>query len=185
MRRSHYCFVAGCLASCALLGCNHQQRPAVYTYPHTVATTTALPPATLAALPAKPIEQKPVVVKEVEKPTLPVVQPVKYKVGEDDAAKRRSFADITAKSCFAHDPDYRWVQGELQFVYTRNAWRLRYASVDEEDRYGGSVTLIEVGSMNNFSSGQFVRVEGCVVNPESKEPSPAYRVSSIQPVAQP
>ena len=34
-------------------------------------------------------------------------------------------------------------------------------------------------------NGQFVRVEGSMVNPESKDPSPAFRVTSIQPLAQP
>ena len=116
---------------------------------------------------------------------MPVVEMVKFNVGEDDPAKRRSFADITAKPCYVHDAEYRWLSGELQFVHVRNAWRLRYASVDEEDRYGGSVTLTEMGSMDSFSNGQFVRVEGCMVNPESKEPCPAFRVTSIQPLAQP
>lgn len=116
---------------------------------------------------------------------MPAVQPVKFRVGEDEEAKRRSFADITAKPCYDHDPDYRWLQGELQFMHVRNAWRLRYASVDEEDRYGGSVTLTEVGTMAEYSNGQFVRVEGCIVNAESKDPSPEYRVTSIKPLAQP
>lgn len=187
MRPSVYECLASCLTGCVLLsGCNHEQpRPAVYTYTRPVVTTTPVaPPSNLAALPATPLKQEPVVKKEVEKPE-PVVQQVKFPVGEDDSVKRRSFADITAKPCYAHDAEYRWLSGELQFVHARNSWRLRYASVDEEDRYGGSVTLTEMGSMDSFSNGQFVRVEGSMVNPESKEPSPAFRVTSIQPLAQP
>ncbi len=185
MRPSLYS-MAGWLAGCSLLvGCSHNQRPATYTYSRPVVATSALPPAALAAVPAQPVESKPVVTQEVEKPAVLPVLPVKYKVGEDEAAKRRSFADITAKPCYDHDPDYRWLQGELQFVHARNAWRLRYASVDEEDRYGGSVTLSEVGSMSSYSNGQFVRVEGCMENPESKEPSPAYRVTSINALPEP
>jgi hypothetical protein len=94
-------------------------------------------------------------------------------------AKRRSFADITASPCYGHANDYSWLTGELQYVHARNTWRLRYASVDEEDRYGGSVTLQDAGPMGSYKTGQKVRVDGRVVDVESREPSPAYRVNNI------
>lgn len=79
--------------------------------------------------------------------------------------------------------DYRWLVGELQYVHVRAVWRLRYAGAEEEDRHGGSVTLVETGSMSGFQSGQIVRVEGELVNPDVTGPSPAYRVRLIEHVA--
>lgn len=98
---------------------------------------------------------------------------------KEDTVKRRSFADITAKPGYCHADDYTWLKGELQYVHVRNTWKVRYASVDEEDRYGGSVTLTDVGSMNKYQNGQMVRIEGQVVDSESRE-TPCYRVRSIE-----
>ncbi len=93
---------------------------------------------------------------------------------------RRTFADITAHPRFAHDPSYRWLNGTLDYSKIHNAWVLRYASVEEDDRYGGSVTLDYSGRMSSFKSGQLVRVEGQLINPESTELRPAFRVQSIR-----
>ena len=99
----------------------------------------------------------------------------------EPAAARRTYADITASPAFSHAPDYTWLVGELQYLHVRNVWRVRYASVEEEDRYGGSVTLVETGSMEKYpKSGQLVRVQGKLVNADSKEPSPTFRVTSIR-----
>ena len=180
MRPTLFDYLAGCVAGGVLvLGCNHERpRPAVYTAPHAVTVVPAPPPTPAAVAPVKPIETVAV------KPEAPAVQPVQFKMGEQEVG-RRSFADITAKPCYAHDTDYRKLSGELQFVHIRNAWRLRYASVDEEDRYGGSVTLTGMTSMEGFADGHFVRVEGGLVNPDSSEPSPQFRVQSIQRLPQP
>jgi hypothetical protein len=81
-----------------------------------------------------------------------------------------------------HDraPDYSWLMGELRYVHVRRAWCLRYGDADESDRYGGSVTLVGLPDMNSFRSGQLVRAEGELLDPDSREPSPAYRVHSLQ-----
>src|SRR5262245_51840524 len=99
--------------------------------------------------------------------------------GGEEPVRRRTFSDITADPSFGHAPDYSWLIGRLEFLHVRNVWKVRYASLEEEDRYGGSVTLIDTGPMTEFKSGQIVRVEGQLVNPESREPSPPYRVRSI------
>jgi hypothetical protein len=80
----------------------------------------------------------------------------------------------------AHAPDYGWLTGELQYVAVRRVWRLRYAAGDDEDRYGGSVTLLEAGALRESDSGKRVRVEGQLVDPDSREPSPVYRVRTLQ-----
>jgi len=97
----------------------------------------------------------------------------------EDTVPRRSFADITARPEFAHDTDYKWLVGELSYVPQKQQWRVRYTSIDDEDRYGGSVTLDAAHQMEGFKSGQLVRVEGAMLNPDSKEPAPMYRVNSI------
>lgn len=53
------------------------------------------------------------------------------------------------------------------------------ASIDEEDRYGGSVTLDAGLQMKPFHNGQLVKVDGTVVDKESREPSPVYHVKDI------
>jgi hypothetical protein len=174
--------LAGCLAGGVLvLGCSHDQRPALYKAPQAAIVTPAAPVAAAVETPPAPVTP---IAQPVVKQESPAIQPVKFRVGED-AVPRRSYADITAKPCYAHDAAYHVLSGELQFVHVRNAWRLRYASVDEEDRYGGSVTLTEMGSMDGFANGQFVRVEGCLADPQSNEPSPAFRVRTIQRLSQP
>jgi hypothetical protein len=108
--------------------------------------------------------------------TLPAVEAEK----PEPAMFRRSFPDITARPEFAHAPDYSWLIGELHFSPQKQQWRLRYASIDNEDRYGGSVTLDAAHVMSGFQDGQLVRVEGKLLDQDSKEPSPGFRVKDIQ-----
>jgi hypothetical protein len=97
-------------------------------------------------------------------------------------AGRRTFTDITAHPKFAHDPNYRWLVGRLEYSKIRQTWTLRFASVEEEDRYGGSVTLDNPGRMAAFQTGQLVRVEGQLVDPEDSRPRPSFHAYSIRPV---
>lgn len=84
-----------------------------------------------------------------------------------------------------HAADYSWLIGELHYVQVRDAWRLRYLADDEEDAHGGTVTLMETAQLKGYRSGQLVRVEGALLDPHSQEPSPTYRIRTIQVVAQP
>lgn len=84
-----------------------------------------------------------------------------------------------------HAADYSWLIGELQYVQVRDAWRLRYLPADEEDAHGGTVTLIETPQLTGYRSGQLVRVEGQLVDPHSHEPSPTYRIQSLQAITLP
>jgi hypothetical protein len=94
--------------------------------------------------------------------------------------QRRNFADITARSEFDHASDHSWLVGSLNYVPQKQQWRLRYTSIDDEDKYGGSVTL-DVGPqmMKPYHEGDLVRVQGGVEDPDSRQPSPTYRVRSI------
>jgi hypothetical protein len=91
---------------------------------------------------------------------------------------------LASGSGYHHSPDYTALVGELNFNTRSGMWRLRYAPVDEEDRYGGCVTL-DSGSrmMQGFKNGQRVRVDGMLSDPDSREISPDYRVRDIFPLA--
>ncbi len=95
---------------------------------------------------------------------------------------RRTFADITANPAFGHAPDYSWLCGELQYQARTDVWRLRYAPVTEEDRYGGAVRIIPTGPMTAYRSGQIVRVEGYLQNSATELADPPYQVRYMQPV---
>ncbi len=81
---------------------------------------------------------------------------------------------------FARAQDYSWLQGELLFSSVRGVWRLRYAASDDDDPYGGSVTLQGLSSELAMEVGQRVRVEGKLINAGSSEPSPCYQVSHLE-----
>jgi len=143
---------------------------------------TVVPPTVLPA-PEQVVEvPKPPPVPEVRKDVVQVTYSSTHAADKVDQTRRRSFADITANPCFSHSTDYSWLAGELHYAQVRNVWTLRYASCDEDDRYGGSVTLTDMSRGDHFRSGQMVRVEGHLVDPESREIRPAYRVRSINPV---
>jgi hypothetical protein len=199
---------ASALSGLMIVGCSHAQRqsnatvaqgpmtsaPMVSTAPYQPMTSTPVVTQPVVVAPEEPLARvslpSPVVIEEPKR----VMQPVSYAAPTplpketivpmagpaDRPVSRRSYADITANPCYAHAADYSSLTGELQLIHPSNIWCLRYASVEEEDRYGGSVTLIETGPMTEYTSGQCVRVEGQLVNPDSRERSPAYRVRSIQ-----
>jgi hypothetical protein len=104
--------------------------------------------------------------------------------GKEASVRRRTFTDITADPRWDHAPDYTWLIGELQYLHGRNVWRVRYASCEDEDRFGGSVTLCETGPMSEFKEGMTVRVEGRVLNEQVTDRAghSEYRVNAIQAV---
>jgi hypothetical protein len=97
---------------------------------------------------------------------------------------RRSYTDVTAAACFAHGPDYGWLCGRVEYSRLSKGWRLRYASVDEPDRFGGSVTLVPDPKLDALKDGQYVRVTGRLAD---RPPglSPEYEVESLTPVQHP
>jgi hypothetical protein len=90
--------------------------------------------------------------------------------------------DITAHPAFAHATDHRWLVGRLEADRAPNSWTLRYASVDEDDAYGGRVTLLLSKPVDSFHNGDLVRVEGQIANQSDHEWGAAYRVDAIAPL---
>jgi hypothetical protein len=57
--------------------------------------------------------------------------------------------------------DYSWITGQLFYLHTDGGvWVVRYASVGENDRFGGSVVLASAVNMKNFRDGDLVCVTG-------------------------
>lgn len=81
---------------------------------------------------------------------------------------------------YAHDPKYHWLVGTVEYSRIQQAWLLRYVSVEEEDRYGGCVTLVAPNNQMTFKPGQIVRVEGELIDPESQQLRPAFQVQTIR-----
>jgi hypothetical protein len=80
-----------------------------------------------------------------EKPAIEVSKPNENKVGAAE--------------------DYTWITGQLFYVHAEGGrWVVRYASVGQVDRYGGSVVLAPGVEMKNFREGDVVCVHGQVLN---------------------
>jgi hypothetical protein len=81
---------------------------------------------------------------------------------------------------FSHAPDYRWLIGQLEFVYVRNTWKVHYAGAADADPHGGSVTLLDCGPLAESLRGRLVRIEGRLVEAEATAPCPGYQIHSLQ-----
>ncbi len=82
-----------------------------------------------------------------------------------------------------HDADYRHITGQLAYVHAdKGLWVVRYAPVDREDRYGGSVVLSPVVNMDNYQDGDLVTISGEILN-EGRATrylgGPAYRTQAM------
>jgi hypothetical protein len=63
--------------------------------------------------------------------------------------------------------DYSWITGQLFFVHADGGmWMVRYASQDQEDKFGGSVVLAPAVNMKNFREGDLVCIHGAVLKQE-------------------
>jgi hypothetical protein len=84
---------------------------------------------------------------------------------------------------FAHDAQYQWLNGRLEFSQLDRRWKLRYIEIDgETDGFGGSVILADASALEGFRPGEFVTVRGVVDTTQTRAGSfaPAYRLQQIQ-----
>jgi hypothetical protein len=61
----------------------------------------------------------------------------------------------------------------------RKTWRLRFAPVDQEAVYGGSVVLEGIG-LDRLRDGQTVRVQGVLIAPTERASPARYRVQTLE-----
>jgi hypothetical protein len=83
-----------------------------------------------------------------------------------------------------HDSEYHRITGQLIYVHAdKGLWVVRYAPVDREDRYGGSVVLSPVVNMDAYQDGDLVTINGEILN-EGRATrylgGPAYRTVSMR-----
>jgi hypothetical protein len=86
-----------------------------------------------------------------------------------------------------HEEDYSWVTGQLFYLHagTSGIWVVRYATVDTEDKFGGSVVLAPNVNMKNFREGDLVSVRGEILNEgraSQYSGGPLYRAVSVDMV---
>jgi hypothetical protein len=79
--------------------------------------------------------------------------------------------------------DYSWITGQLFYVHVDGGtWVLRYAAVDQEDKYGGSVVLAAAVDMKNYREGDLVSVTGEILSDNRATRhlgGPKYRAETI------
>jgi hypothetical protein len=79
--------------------------------------------------------------------------------------------------------DYSWITGQLIYVHANGGvWVLRYAPLEQTDKYGGSVILTTPVSMKNFREGDVVYVEGEVLDsarPSKQLGGALYRATAV------
>jgi hypothetical protein len=88
---------------------------------------------------------------------------------------------------FGHHEQYLWLRGQLEYSATDKRWKLRYiphdAAEGRMDNYGGSVVLIAGETLNNFSPGDFVMVQGRLGEQGAdKGYAPLYHVQQVSPL---
>jgi hypothetical protein len=80
-------------------------------------------------------------------------------------AKPEASPPPSAPHQVGHEHDYSWVTGYLYYVHADGGrWVLRYAALDQVDRYGGSVVLAAGMDMGNYREGDLVTVHGKVLS---------------------
>jgi hypothetical protein len=95
--------------------------------------------------------------------------------------------DTQLKSSFQNkvgcSEDYQWITGQLYYLHVNGGvWVVRYASVGQEDRFGGSVVMAPAVNMKNYREGDLVCIHGELLNQGRATPhlgGPLYRVDSI------
>lgn len=151
-----------------------------------------LPPVVVADPPAAPgaATPAPTMPNPLSAETMAAALPVSFEVPKPNlkrtAVEPTKLESVDARTTgmgrYGHAADYSWVCGEVQ--HTRKGWRLRYASVDETDAYGGSVTLSDDPRLTQLKEGEIYTVEGRLQNPESRFSAPTYVVSDVKPQRQ-
>jgi hypothetical protein len=78
---------------------------------------------------------------------------------------------------YGRGANFESVTGQVQIF--RKTMRLRYASIEQEDAYGG-VVILEGSEISNLRDGQHVRVHGTFVAPSDRNGNAKYRVHTIE-----
>ena len=96
----------------------------------------------------------------------------------NERSPQRSQPPVTR---YGYQEGYRQLQGKLEYSPSRREWKLRYIPVDgDTDKYGGSVAISNADVLDDFTPGDFVSVEGGVVQEaESGSFAPTYSIARV------
>jgi len=130
--------------------------------------------------PMPPIQALPLPEKPSIQPTASALPPAPRPVV---ALKQHSQGDLSVDPRWEHAADYSYLVGRIEHLHVHKLWRVRYAGCDEDDRFGGCLTLANLDLTKGFQDGQIVRVEGQVINPEARDPK--YQLRGIQAIGRP
>ena len=156
--------------------CQHQQQQQQLYYPAPVPVLNSEPPL------AEQISLKQLV------PSQGYIVPVNPEGSSEELSETpaQDGQPISKKfvSKVGHEEDYSWVTGQLSLAHTSEGdfWVVHYATLDMEDKYGGSIVLAPAVSMRNYREGDLVSVKGEVIDEgrANKHLGGAlYRVQSI------
>jgi hypothetical protein len=83
-----------------------------------------------------------------------------------------------------HSEDYSVVTGQVYRVHVDGGrWVVRFAPLDEEDRYGGSIVLAPAISLGEIREGDLVRVHGEILDKGRASKhlgGPLYRALTVE-----
>ncbi len=104
--------------------------------------------------------------------------------GHDEPVVQTTFQPSTngATPPYGHTPDYRTLRGRLEYSQSQRQWKLRYIPIDgQTDRFGGSVMLPDEAVQGRFQPGDFVVIEGALIdkNASSSGFAPRYQPTTI------
>lgn len=161
-----------------------QRPPATYSTPTTYPVVTS--PQGAPAAPVSPYAQAmPSISPSQPGVTIEVVDPSNASV---TVTVQRPNIQLPqgGQARVGHEHDYSWITGYLYYVHTNGGrWVLRYASLDQVDRFGGSVVLALAVEMKNYREGDLVCVHGEVLDEGRSGRSlggALYRVNAISMV---
>ena len=116
-------------------------------------------------------------------PTAKVTQDSKKGMGNQVTVTETYVSNQKVREQYSHAKDYTWLIGKLEYLKSKKVWRMRYCSPDQEDPYGGCVNLTARDErLEAFKDGDFVKIDGKLINPESKINGSAYEVNLIHPI---
>ena len=90
-------------------------------------------------------------------------------------------------SRYGYASDHSWLKGQLEYLRSKQEWKLRYIPIDgETDEYGGSVVITDSSRLNDYKAGQFVTIKGSIDAASTGKNSfaPKYRVERIKKAAE-
>lgn len=134
------------------------EQPAIVS-PMPEGVVIAPPPSETAYGPGvQVVSSQPAVERSASIPGLPIVQ------------------DNVVTVRFGESNNYQTVVGQV-FQFRRN-WKVRYAALESDDKYGGSLTLVGEG-LDNLKDGQMVRVQGTLIPSDDRAAGARYQVHRV------